>query len=449
MKKAFYQTPEWIISAAGLLALGGLYVFWCITERNVAFYGRVSALLCAALFALLCLRFVPGWMDSWRKDTDLPRNTGSEPPYMGLRIFLALLGFELSVILLVYLIRCLAGLGGRFLNDLSFWTCADSIHYLDIAGDGYLSEGSTDRLVQLVFLPGYPMAVRLMNVLVGNVLWSGLLVSALTFSLAGVVIYRMARLDMDHEGALRVLKYLCLMPGSFFFAAPMSESLFLLLSALCVYGVRRDKWLWGCLSGALAAFTRSLGLMLFVPAFFELVSSLVKSGKPKRPAGRFAALFLIPLGYAAYLGINYAVSGDPFKFMTYQSEHWGQRMGFFFNTAAYQLREAVSCAGTDLPMLLGLWLPNLLSIFVSLVIMLLAAKRLRPSYNAWFIAYYVIAVGATWLLSAPRYMTVLLPLPMALSALTEQRRADDILTAIIAVLSLLYLIAFALRWQVW
>ena len=447
MKKAFFKTPEFLISAAGLLVLGGLYAYWCVST-SAPLYGRVSAFLCAALFAGVCLRFVPGWMDFWRRDTLSPADTGDEPPRMGLKIFLSLLGYELFIILLVYIVRVLAGYGGSFKDYLSFWTCADSAHYLDIARDWYLSEGSMDRLVQLVFLPGYPLAVRLMHVFVGDYLYAGLLVSALSFAGAGCVLYRLARLDMDHDVALRTVKYLCLMPGAFFFAAPMSESLFLLLCALCVYCARKGRWLAGCLFGALAAFTRSLGLMLFVPLFFELVSSLGKEGT-QRSLRRFAALLLIPLGFGAYCAVNYFVSGDPFKFMEYQREHWGQQMGLFFNTASYQFREAVENIASDPTTVLGLWLPNLLCIFGSLAVMLFGAKRLRPSYTAWFLAYFIIAIGATWLLSAPRYLAALIPLPMALSSLTKRRGTDTFLTVLPALFSLFYLTAFALRWQVW
>lgn len=45
-----------------------------------------------------------------------------------------------------------------------FWLCTDSQHYMDIARDWYLSDGEWDRLVQLVFLPGYPIVVRLFRI---------------------------------------------------------------------------------------------------------------------------------------------------------------------------------------------------------------------------------------------------------------------------------------------
>ncbi len=449
MKKTFFKTPEFIISAAGLLVLGGLYGSWCVNTKYVPVYGRISAFVSAALFAWMCLRFVPGWMDFWRKGSSAGIDTGDEPAYMGVKIFLSFLAYDAVIILLVYIIRSLFGYGTSFIDYLPFWTCTDSAHYLDIARDWYLSEGSIDRLVQLVFLPGYPLAVRLINLLVRNYLCSGLFVSAFSFAGAGCIIYRLARLDMSHAGALRVLKFLCLMPGAFFFAAPMSESLFLLLCALCVYCARKDHWLAGCIFGALAAFTRSLGLMLFVPLFFELVSSLAKGKKLQHPLVHFTELFIIPLGFAAYCAVNYFVSGDPFKFMEYQSEHWGQHMGFFFNTASYQLVEAVRSFGSDPTMVLGLWIPNLVCTFSSLIIMLLAAKRLRPSYTAWFIAYFVVAIGATWLLSAPRYLAALISLPTALSTLSERSETDSLLTVLFALSSLFYLTAFALRWQVW
>ena len=90
MKKAFYKRPEFIISAAGLLVLCGLYAYWCVST-SAPVYGRISAFVSAALFAGVCLRFVPGWMDFWRKASPSPAETGGEPPHMGLKIFLSLL----------------------------------------------------------------------------------------------------------------------------------------------------------------------------------------------------------------------------------------------------------------------------------------------------------------------------------------------------------------------
>ena len=113
MKKVFCKTPEFLISAAGLLVLGGLYAYWYI-HTSAPVYGRLSAFLCAALFAGVCLRFVPGWMDFWRKGPPSPADTGDEPPHMGLKIFLGLLTYVLFILLLTCLTRVSAGYGGSF-----------------------------------------------------------------------------------------------------------------------------------------------------------------------------------------------------------------------------------------------------------------------------------------------------------------------------------------------
>lgn len=439
--RARRKQPELWISAVGLLVLTALVVYWWCTTPGVTALGRAAAVLSAALFAAVCLRFVPRWMDFWRDAPALPSQKQDAPPHFTLKLFFALLAADAAVILLVYLLRVVLGYRESFVEALQFWTCTDSQHYLDIARDWYLSEGPWDRLVQLVFLPGYPLAVRAVAVVVGNFLYAGLLVSALAFAGAGCVFYRLLRLDMPHVDAMRTLKYLCILPGAFFFTAPMSESLFLLLCLACVYCARVRRWWLAGFLGGLAAFTRSLGVVLLVPVFWELVAD-------RRAGGglRWAALLLIPLGFAAYCGVNYAVAGDPFQFLTYQSVHWGQHLGFFFNTAAYQLAHAIS---SDAQTALGLWIPNVAYSFAALVLLFFAAPRMRPSYMAFFIAYYVVAIGATWLLSAPRYLVALFPVPLALGMATRTPRADRIATGCCGILYLLYACAFVLRWQVW
>lgn len=438
-------------SALGLLALLVLLIGWW-RGYHYGVWGRLAALLCAALFALLGLCFMPRWAQFW-SDEPLPAAPcAGEPRRMTRKLFFALLGFVPVIWLLAWLLRCAMGQPQGLLPSMSFWTCADSRHYLDIANDWYLSEGRPDRLVQLVFLPGFPLAVRLLRLLTGDTLAAGLLCSALCFAGAGCVLYRLLRLDLPHVTALRAVLFACLLPGSFFYAAPMSESLFLLSSLGCVYLARRGRWLPSCLCGAWAAFTRSLGLMLLAPLVLELVAEALRANKKlplKKTLLRAATLLLVPLGFASYCLVNYLVSGNPFQFMIYQAEHWGQHLGLFFNTAAYQAELALSSWAEKPHNTLGLWLPNLLYLFSAPLLIALAARRLRASYTAWFIAYYLVAVGATWLLSAPRYLMAMPVLPLALALLTEKPRGKTAALVTLSMLWVLYFIPFLLRWQVW
>lgn len=462
MIKKKCKTPEVWVSAAGLISLAIFFFTWCRSNAGISTPAMISALVSVVLFAIVCLRFVPQWMDFWRQKVSVdalnPNNIldNTEPKHMGIKIFAVLLILSGVVVSLVHCLRLALGYTETFQESLEFWRCTDSAHYIDIARDWYISEGEWDRLVQLVFLPGYPLAIRLVNFVVGNYLYSGMIVSAVSFAGAGCVIYRLLRLDYSHKDAIRTIRFLCLLPGAFFFTAPMSESLFLFLCAGCIYCARTEKWLPGCLLGALAAFTRSLGLTLCVPLFFELVSSTVRTwestaakGRVKRCVFRFASLLLIPVGFGAYCFINYLVSGDPFQFMEYQRVHWHQNLGWFFNTAAYQMEQAINCFGKNQPYFFGLWFPNLMAGFLCLVIMIPTVKKIRPSYTAWFLVYYLIAMGATWLLSAPRYLVILLPVPLAVSQLAKKPVANTLLTGASLLLYLLYLCAFVMRWQVW
>ena len=430
------------LDALGLAALAALFVLWCVRTPNLTAAGGIAAGCSAALFAAVGLRFVPAWVRFWQREDDAPAVPAQEPEHMAARIFAALLALDLVLLLLTWGVRALAGQPETITQALEFWRCLDSRHYLDIARDGYIAAGDPDRVVQLVFLPGYPLVVRAVMLLIPSDICAGLLTSAVCFAGAGCVVYRLLRLDLPHRQALRALRFLVLAPGCFFFAAPMSESLFLLLTAAALYLARTHRPVLGGLCGACAAFTRSLGLLLIVPLLWELVHDAVQR---RRVSIRQAAgLLLVPLGFAVYCCINRHVSGNPFQFLIYQ------RTGLFFSTAAYQTDYLLRCLRSgNWRDALGLWLPNLVACFSALILLAKTAPRLRASQTAWFLAYYIIAVGATWLLSAPRYLLVLLPVPLALAQCAQKRTANIALTALSALAALGYLIAFALRWQVW
>ncbi len=164
---------------------------------------------------------------------------------------------------------------------------------------------------------------------------------------------------------------------------------------------------------------------------------------------RGLCMLLIPAGLAVYFIINKIVTGNPFQFMIYQSEHWSQNFGWFFNTANYQMHYALSTVHADPNAFWGLWLPNIVCFFGSLVIMLLGQKKLRASYVAYFLAYFVSSMGVTWLLSAPRYLLCVFPLALAMGQITRRRRANALLTALCGVGQILYLAAYVAGYPVY
>ena len=440
------------IQGLGLAALAAALTGWLCAPRSAL--GVAAALCSAALFAVWGLRFAGVWAVAWSGGQTAERPLRESAPRELWRVYGQVLLFALlqltAVTIILYAVRGRQTVQGV----LDFWRCLDSNSYLEIAQYGYAAEG--DRAVQLVFLPGYPLAVRLFHLFIpGDYAFAGLAEASACFAGAGAALYRLMKREHGCRAARRAVKFLCLLPGAFFFVAPMSESQFLLLSLLCVDCSRRGKYGAASLFGAAAAFTRTLGLVLMVPVLFDGISAWAASppaaGRERR---RFLlslmSVALIPLGFGAYLLINRAVSGNALQFLIYQREHWSQGAGWFFNTAAYQTQYAVSSARQgSYAYLFGLWLPQLLAGAAVPVLLAAQVRRVRPSHSAYAIAYYAVAMGCTWLLSAVRYMDALLTIPEALALLASKRGRNLRLTVLLALLAAAYMLAFVKRWQVW
>ncbi|MDO4572787.1 MAG: hypothetical protein Q4C13_05420 [Clostridia bacterium] len=443
------------------------YAHWLLTAQPTGLPGILASALAVFLFALLGLRFIPQWMRAWStapwepirplegRRTSRPRNL-----HPTLSILLALALYRLLLLALAYALQ-MGGEGytGGIFDTLGVWNRlgSDSRHYLNIAENWYTNTGD-DRLL-IVFMPLYPILVRLFNFIFQDYLASGLFVSNLCCVLSGLLFYELALLDHDIPTARRQLKYLCILPAAFLFSAPLSDALFLTLTLACVYFMRKRRWVFSAIFGFFAAFTRAPGVLLFAPLCFELVGEILRQRQEKRgdrrwalrQAGSALSLLLVPCGLLLYLYVNYSVTGDPFRFLYYQSMHWRQNLGWFFatvNTQTVNLIENLGAAG-NIRLALGLWLPNLAYIFASLGLMIKAQRKLRASYVAYFIAYFAVCIGATWLLSGPRYLTACFPLAMALGSLTEKRWADRLATLLCLALLVVYMAAWVRQWYVY
>ena len=444
-------------SALYCVVMAVLLFFWWKNTPDSSLVYRLSGLVSILLFTLVFVPFLRSWSEEWYA---LSRPKQPDPASDHLHrstvvwIFLALLLVDGAIILFVWFLQWKLLGQADFRHSLELWSKTDSCHYLYIAKNWYLSTGPRERLVELVFLPGYPILVRAVTSILPNDLYAGMLVSAVSFAGAGTMLYCLARLDMDHRSAMRVLRYAVLLPGAFFYAAPQSESLFLLLSVSCIYLSRKRNWIPACLLGGLAAFTRSMGVLLLIPVGFELIRDLRQKDRFEPFGARrilpFLTLFLIPFGFALYCLICRKVSGNPFQWMIYQKENWHQQVGLFFQTAAFQAEQVVRCfQHEEYAHMVGVRIPNLLASFLALIVMAISIRRIRPSYGAYFVSYYVLAFGATNLLSGPRYLLVLFPFVFGIAEITRKRAVDIVMTLMTAATSLIYLLLFVYQCYIW
>jgi len=306
----------------------------------------------------------------------------------------------------------------------------DSVWYLAIAGDGY-GGGAREA-----FFPLYPLVVRIAGVPLGSALVGGALASTALLGVALVVLHRLVALDHDGAVARNAVLVTALFPMSFFFSAVYSESLFLALSVGAVYAARRERWAWAGTLGALAATTRSAGVLLLVPLALIYLWGVDRPGLRARRPLRADVLWLglVPLGlvaYCAFLAVQGLDALTPF----HAQEVWfrsfaGPFVGVWDGAVAAvqgarQLlsgaREPVffTPAGGD-PFVVA---RHNIELFAWLVLGAVAVagalRRLPAAYNAYLLAALALPlsypVGPQPLMSLPRFLAVLFPLAIWLA----------------------------------
>ena len=143
------------------------------------------------------------------------------------------------------------------------WYRWDSGLYTAIASNGY------DAAWRTAFFPLFPLLERGVAFLTHDPFIAGLIISNLAGLGMLVVLYRLVQEDFNPEWAFRTVLYFSVFPTAFFFAAAYNESLFLVLTLLSFYHMRRGNWWLAGLFGLLASLTRSAGLVLFLPFCYE------------------------------------------------------------------------------------------------------------------------------------------------------------------------------------
>lgn len=322
----------------------------------------------------------------------------------------------------------------------------DSNSYVGLAQYGYgtgSSELWPEQTVQIVFFPLFPALLRVVSL--GGRLplhLAGFLLQIPLFCWAGTALYALLRRNYGPGAARWALAFLLAAPGALFFFTPMTESLFLALSVSFFLALEKDRPAAAGWLGLLAALCRSPGALLAGAA----AAWYILCWRREKSAPRPAALWPVAapaLGLGMYLLLNWRVYGNWFQFAVYQKEHWHQGPGFFTDTVRYHLDYFASWwAGGNRAGALFISLAAVCIILCSLVLLALTAKKLAVHHLAYGLAYLAFTMGATWLLSAPRYAEGLFLLPAAL-ALTARRRATRwLVLAVLAVLGAVYTVEF-------
>lgn len=329
----------------------------------------------------------------------------------------------------------------------------DAGHYLKIAENWYVKEGN-DRLL-IVFFPMLPVLIRAFSFVFKDSFISAQILNAIATALASGMVY-MTLLPIIGSRRSKVGAFVAiLLPGMIFMNSPMSEPLFLLFTVCAFFFMQRKQFILSGIFVALAGFTRSLGVIAAIPLGIVGIGHIVRLIRDKKSWGRELILLAVGLvistfGTLGYLYINYSIHGDALKFFEYQSGNWYQNFNPFFDTPRYMISYAQRYYNEgSIDKLISLWIPGLIAVVGSLLLIGSKARRLPASYTIYFLAYFAVAIGCTWLLSAMRYISAALPVTAAIAHCANKRWKVIVLFIILGVLYIAYMYMYMMRWEVY
>ncbi len=357
----------------------------------------------------------------------------------------------------------------------------DAVWLLSVSQDGY-AQGASEA-----FFPLYPALVAVAGALLGSAPAGGIAVSLACLAGALYLLHRLVALDFCREVATTTVTLLALSPAAFFLSAVYSEPLYLVLSVGAVLAARTDRWWAAGALGALAACTRSAGVVLVVPLALMYLygprgpgawvarggrvrrhgAHAVRALRPRFPVRADAlAVGLVPLGLLAYCGLLALYGQDPLAPFAAQATWLRAFAGPFVGawdaaTAAFQgarqllsgAREPVlfTAAAGDPFTVAGHNLHLFAWLVGALVALVGVARRLPVAYAAY--AAVALALPLSWpvgpqpLMSLPRFLLVLWPLWLWLALWAQGRPGRRRVALALCVAGLVVFTALFATWR--
>ena len=320
------------------------------------------------------------------------------------------------------------------------WERFDALWFLRIAEHGYATgDGSA------AFFPLYPMAVRLVSTLLGgHPLAAALLVSNAAFLLALAVVYDLARSERSGSVARTTVLLLATFPTAFFFLAPYSEPLFLLLAALAFRAARRGRWAVAGAAGLGAALTRNVGAIVDVALAAEAFQRR-REGERCLARGLLAAVAAAS-GTLLYLASWQLRSGDLLAPL-HQQATWQRSFSWPWSTLAQATRIAFRYVGqTNGPY----WLIDWVLVVPVLAVSVLALVRYRWIFSVYLWGGLLLPLSFVFpdrpLMSMPRFVLPLFPAFWAAAEVLERQRVPPWAAAAVGAAGLGLLLPLYVGW---
>jgi len=291
----------------------------------------------------------------------------------------------------------------------------DAQWFLRLATTGYSHSDNS-----AAFFPAFPLVIRIVNAVPGiGPLGAGLLVANACAFGALLLLHALTRFELGDAAARRAVLFTALFPTAFFLYAPYTESLFLLTSIACFWFARRDRWVWAAATGALAAATRSIGIVLILALWVEVIAQHRRDDRAMLP--RFIAAAAVAIGPALYAGWWWLRARDVFAPLdaqrAWRPDGAQQPIATIVDAVEFAYRYQ------------SWWLLDLTVVTLAVIGIVLAARRVAPTYTVYaassVLVPLLLPLSSRPLLSMPRFMAVVFPVSWGWAVATERRRPPE------------------------
>ncbi|MFA6533469.1 MAG: mannosyltransferase family protein [Patescibacteria group bacterium] len=316
-----------------------------------------------------------------------------------------------------------------FYNNLNpiitSWLIFDSTWFLKISQLGYFDIKST------AFFPLWPLVIFNISKILYFIDYRivGFIVANVMSLLACWLFYDIVKSDYNEKIAYRSLKYFLFFPMSVFLGTAYSEPLFLLMTLLSFYFLKRKNYFFSGMCVLYASLTKPFGILLAIPLIIE-----AKLKAKKIFDFKWLFLFLSLLGpviYSLYLKISF---DDPFIFLRAQnSPEWKAKIGLgsfiklwqdikillSFQLLKYNYIEAIMTSG--------------LFIFI-LAVLILNRNKIKPAFFIYSLIILLLTLFTNSLSSFGRYALLIFPFFIILGILGKNKQFDEFITILFLLL---------------
>jgi hypothetical protein len=311
----------------------------------------------------------------------------------------------------------------------------DARSYLAIAAKGYGPVVEPHD----AFLPGFPLAIHAVALLVRDEVTAALIVCLIAEALALWYVARLLQHERDADAGRFAALLLAFAPTAIFLTAPFTEGPFIAAAAASLLYARQGRTTAACWAAAIAASVRLTGLAL-LPAL--AVECLMQSRWRLRSS--HLALLIIPvplLLYCAYMAVH---TGDPLAlFHAEASPSFGQSLAPPWKGFATSWQTMITTADGENRSIFAREVAfGLLGLLA--VIAMWVSTRVPRSFALYCSIAWLMTASLSFWRSEPRYLLALFPALLVIVDLTQRHRgARPVIVAISGVLMCLGTIVFA------